>query len=167
MPLLFKPIQDPIKSKDGKKKWRPTLVRFNHVITTKEVSEKLAEMSSLTPGDTYNMLRNLTTVLNNYLLNSFSVNLEGFGRFSVIAKSRGNGVDSPDDVKPSQITNLRVQFSPTATRTPGGGLTRALFNGVKYERYGSQSNLSTTENNDDDSAGGDDGGGDDWQDPDA
>ncbi len=162
MPLLYKPVQNSIESKDGKKKWRPTLVKFNKVITTQEVAQDLADLSAQSPGDCYNLVRNLGVVLKRYLLNSFSVNLDGLGTFTVIAKSRGNGVDTADDVKPTQINNLRIQFTPTATRMPNGTLTRSLTEGVTFELYGSQSSVghigSGSNNSGDDDGGGDDGG---------
>lgn len=155
MPLLYKPVQNSLESRDGTRKWRPTLVKFNKVVTTKEVAQELAELSAQSPGDCYNLVRNLATVLKRHLLNSFSVNLDGLGTFTVVAKSRGNSVDTPEEVKPNQINNLRIQFTPTATRMPNGTLTRSLTEGVTFELYGSQSDVShitggNNGNNDDD-----------------
>lgn len=161
MPLLYKPIQNTIESKDGKKKWRPTLVKFNKVITTKEVANDLADLSAQSPGDSYNLVRNLGIVLKRYLLNSFSVNLEGLGTFTIVAKSKGNGVDTPEDVKPNQINSLRVQFTPTATRNPNGTLTRNLTEGVTFELYGSQSPGAANANPGTNNGGGSNDGGND------
>lgn len=168
MPLLYRPIQNNIESQDGIKKWRPTLVKFNKVITTKEISQELADLSAQSPGDVYNLFKNLAPVMKRYLLNSFSINLEGLGTFTMVAKSKGNGVDSPEEVKASHINGLRVQFSPTRTKSANGTMTRSMTEGVTFELYGSQSSygLSSGNNNNDGGGnnGGDDGG---WVDPSA
>ena len=94
-------------------------------------------------------------------MNSFSVNLEGLGTFTVVAKSQGTGVATAEEVKPSQINRLRVQFTPTATRTSNGTFTRSMTDGVTFELYGSQASMSNVSNggNNGGDDGGDDGGG--------
>lgn len=165
MPLLYKPIQNSLESKDGKRKWRPTLVKFNKVITTKEIAQELADLSAQSPGDAYNLFKNLAPVMKRYLLNSFSVNIEGLGTFTMVAKSQGNGVDTSDEVKPNQIKSLRVQFTPTATRSANGTMTRSMTEGVTFELYGSQSAFTSSSSGGNDNGGGDDDGG--WVDPSA
>ncbi|NDV60150.1 HU family DNA-binding protein [Bacteroides sp. 519] len=165
MPLLYRPIQNSIESQDGKKKWRPTLVKFNKVITTQKIAQEIADLSAQSPGDVYNLLQNLATVMKRYLLNSFSVNLEGLGTFTIIAKSNGNGVDTAEEVKPTQIKNLRVQFTPTRTRSANGTMTRSMTDGVTFELYGSQlkSGIALPDGSGGNDDGDDSGGG--WVDP--
>lgn len=144
MPLLFKPVQNTIKSGNGKKKFRLALVKFKRRKTTRDVSKKLAAISAQSEGDIYNILINLGIVLGDYLMDSNSVYLENLGTFTLIAKTTGNSVDTPEEVSPKQVKSLRVQFTPAATRNGGSGLTRAMLDGIRYERYGSQADLIST-----------------------
>jgi len=134
MPLLFKSLQSNLASKDGKKKWHPRLVKFKKVVDTQKIGEMIAAKSSLTPGDVHNVVRNMVDVMSDSLLNSRTVRLDGFGTFTVIASASGKGVDTQEEVSSSQIKRLKIQFTPSATRT-SGGTTRAMFNGVEYERW--------------------------------
>jgi len=135
MPVLFKATQNTVKSADGTKKWRPALVKWRKVITTQQISEKIAEKSSLTPGDVHNVIRNMSAVMKDYLMNSFTVNLEGLGTFTLSANVRGNSVDDPDDVNYRQINNLRIRFTPSGNRDQGQGTTRSMYTGISYERW--------------------------------
>lgn len=135
MALFYKSRQSTIKSKDGKKKYHPQLVKIGKTVTTQQLAERIAEMSSLTPGDVHNCIRNLSSVIDSFLLQSKSVNLEGLGTFTVISKSGSKGVDTPEEVSPSQISHLKVQFTPSYTRAAGTGHTRTMFQGVEYVRY--------------------------------
>lgn len=150
MPLLYKALQSSLPSKDGKKKWHPRLAKFRKVVDTQKIGELIAEKSSLTPGDVHNVIRNLVSVMSNQLLNSRTVRLDGFGSFTVIAKATGNGVDTAEEVSPTQIDHLKIQFTPSATRT-SGGITRSIFNGIEYERWeGKSSNVVEDGSEDDD-----------------
>lgn len=143
MPLLYKALQSSLSSKDGKKKWHPRLVKFRKVVDTQKVGEMIADKSSLTPGDVHNVIRNMVNVMSDLLLNSRTVRLDGLGTFTVIAKANGKGVDTSEEVSPSQIKHLKIQFTPSATRT-SGGTTRAMFNSVEYERWeGASTNVVT------------------------
>lgn len=160
MSLFYKPLQSSLPSNDGKKKWHPRLVKMKEIVSTQKVGELIAEKSSLTPGDVHNVVRNLLSVMRDQLLNSRSVRLDGLGTFTVMASASGNGVDSAEEVNASQITKLRIKFTPEYTRPAGVGVTRAIFNEVKYERWGA-SQISGNDNSGND---GDDGG---WVDPSA
>jgi predicted histone-like DNA-binding protein len=134
MPLLYKALQSSLPSKDGKNRWHLRLMKFRKVVDTQKIGEMIAAKSSLTPGDVHSVVRNMVDVMSNALLNSQTVRLDGFGTFTVIAKTGGKGVDSPEKVTPSQVNYLKIQFTPSSTRTPGGA-TRAMYNGVAYERW--------------------------------
>jgi predicted histone-like DNA-binding protein len=138
MPLLYKALQNTRPSKDGKNKWHLRLMKFKKVVDTQKIGEMIAAKSSLTPGDVHSVVRNMVDVMSNALLNSQTVRLDGFGTFTVIAKTSGNGVDSPEKVSPSQVNYLKIQFTPSCTRTSGGA-TRAIYNGVAYERWDGES----------------------------
>lgn len=134
MPLPYKSVQSTIAAKDGKKKWHPQLVRIGKPVNTQQIAQLIAERSSLSPGDTHNVMRNFAPVMKDLLMNGRSVNIEGLGNFRIICHS-GNGVDTSEEVNARQIKRLRIQFTPTATRTIGEGTTRAMFTGAEFVRY--------------------------------
>jgi len=160
MPLFFKARQSTLKSKDGKKKWFPVLMKFGKPVSLLEMAEEVAEKSSLTPGDTLSVSQNLMRVMSRHLMNSRSVRLDGLGTFTVIAKARGTGVDKEEDVNSGQINGLRIRFTPEYTRNKAQGTTRAMFAKLEYAKWGES---KSTQN--DNSGNGDDG--DDIVDPDA
>ncbi len=165
MPAMYKAVQSSLASKDGIKKWFPRLAKFRKAVSTQQVAEMIAEKSSLTPGDVHNVIRNMVTVMGRLLLNSQTVKLDGLGTFTLIAKSSGNGVDTPEKVSPSQIRALRIQFTPEGTRAPGGALTRAIFSGIQYERLDGNSSMFVVDDDEEDPD--DTGGGEEDIDPEA
>lgn len=154
MPLIYKPRLSNLKNKDGKLTWHPSLVKVGNIVNAIDLAKEVSEKSALTPGDTLSCINGLIEVMKRYLLNSRTVRLDGLGTFTVIARSRGNGVEKEKDVKPSQITSLRVRFTPTYTYDPVNGTTRSIFLGVQFVKEGDEKRTS-----DDDNNGGDNGGG--------
>ena len=69
------------------------------------------------------------------LLNSRTVRLDGLGTFTVMARTRGKGVDNEKDVTPNQVTSLHFMFTPEYTRPAALGTTRALWQGVEFEKW--------------------------------
>ena len=51
------------------------------------------------------------------------------------ARTRGKGVANEKDVNPNQVTALRCQFTPEYTRPAAIGTTRALLQGVEFEKW--------------------------------
>lgn len=102
---------------------------------TQLLAVNIAEKSSLTPGDVQNVIRNLMSTMRMHLLNSCTVRLNGFGTFTMKARTRGKGVEKEEDVNPNQVTALRCQFTPEYTRPAAIGTTRALLQGVEFEKY--------------------------------
>lgn len=135
MALNFRAHQSSLETKDGKKLWYPILVKDSGMITIEQLGKKISEKSTLTIGDVYNVIHSLISEFNSGLMNGHSVNLEGFGSFTVIARASGKGVEDPADVNASQIKSLRVQFTPSFKRTPMQGVTRAMFEGVTFQRW--------------------------------
>lgn len=133
--LIYKAVQSNIASKDKKKKWHPCLIKMGNVVDTQMIGETIAERSSLTAGDVHNVIRNLMAVMREQLLNSRTVKLEGLGTFTMVCQSRCKGVDEEADVSPAQITGLRCQFTPEYTRPAAIGTTRALLQGVEFEKW--------------------------------
>jgi predicted histone-like DNA-binding protein len=153
MPLLYKALQNNLPSKDGKNKWHLRLMKFKKVVDTQKIGEMIAAKSSLTPGDVHSVVRNMVDVMSNVLLNSQTVRLDGLGTFTVIAKTKGKGVDAPEEVSPSQVNYLKIQFTPSTTRT-SGGLTRAIYNGVTYERWDGENSSVIADEEDQSETGG-------------
>jgi predicted histone-like DNA-binding protein len=127
MPILYKAVQSILPSKDGIRKWFPSIVRIGRTVSTRTVAQRIAILSSLSAGDVYNVLINLATVIGQCLSNSQSVYIEGLGTFSIYADASGNGVNDKKDVTYKQINNLRVNFTPTYTVDSDGTRTRLMF----------------------------------------
>lgn len=70
-----------------------------------------------------------------HLLNSRTVRLNGLGTFTMKARTRGKGTEKAEDVNPNQVTALRCQFTPEYTRPAAIGTTRALIQGVEFEKW--------------------------------
>ena len=70
-----------------------------------------------------------------HLLNSRTVRLNGLGTFTMKARTRGKGTEKSEDVNPNQVTALRCQFTPEYTRPAAIGTTRALIQGVEFEKW--------------------------------
>ena len=153
MPLFYKARQSALKSKDGKKKWFPILVKTGRAVSLLDMAAEVAEKSSLTPGDTLSVSQNLMAVMSRHLMNSRSVRLDGLGTFTVIGKAKGTGVDTEEEVSSLQFNGLRVRFTPEYTRNNTQGTTRAMFSKVEYVKWGdskSTKNNGSESNNDDD-----------------
>ena len=159
MSLNFKARKSAVKNKQGKQLWFPVLVKEGGMVTSHQIARKIAEKSSLTPGDVYNVIDGLIGELNDKLMNGHSVKLDGLGSFTVIAKASGNGVETPEEVNSSQIKTLRIQFTPSYKRTPMQGITRAMYEGVEFRRwsgdpYNPKNQQSGNNNGEDNNPGG-------------
>lgn len=155
MPLLYKPFQSVLKTKDGQQLFYPRVV-LKGSVSTDQIAQEISEYSSLTKGDTKNTLDNLIKVMTTHLHASESVLLDGLGSFHLAMKSTGKGVESKDKVSPAQAT-ITVRFQPTVTLNSNRTVaTRALVTGVKCLLYEKDSSASSGGNN---PGGGNAGGG--------
>lgn len=134
MPLIYKPYQATLANKEGQKLYYPRLVKFGKMVNTQKMAELIAEKASLTAGDVHNVIRNLMTAMRKELLNSRSVRLEGLGTFTMKACTQGHGVDQEEEVSPNQVAALRCLFTPEYTRPAAIGTTRALLQGVEFQK---------------------------------
>ena len=134
MALFYKAVKSTMATKAGDKKWHLNLVKVGKVVSTQQLAEMTAEKSSLTPGDVHNVVRNLMTAMRSELLNSKTVRLEGLGTFTMKARSRGRGVDKEEDVNPNQVGALLCHFTPEYSRPAAIGITRALLQGVEFQK---------------------------------
>ncbi|NDV65043.1 HU family DNA-binding protein [Bacteroides sp. 224] len=169
MSLFYKAYQSTLKSQDGIRKFFPRVIKTGGTVETAELAEEVAERSSLTPGDTQNAINNLIPVMRRHLLNGCAVKLNGLGTFIVVSKSNGKGVDTEEEVSASQITGLRIRFTPSYTRNSIEGTTRAMFGGVEFRKWGDKNAKAETTNPGGSNPGGGNnpGGGDEFIDPSA
>lgn len=100
-------------------KWHPQAVTVGKPIATKEVADRLSQISTVSRADIYAVLMDLAGVLADYMAQVRSVKIDGLGTFYYTCTSNGNGADSADKVNASQITGVRVRFIPEATKKSG------------------------------------------------
>lgn len=104
---FFKKVQKKINGM-----WYPQSVTVGKPVTTDEVARRLAIESTVSPADTYAVLKALGGVLADFMANGRTVKLEGLGTFYYTAAATGNGMTDPDKVTAAQITGVRVRFIP-------------------------------------------------------
>lgn len=108
-------------------KWYPQGVTIGKPVQTKEVANRLADLSALSPGDCYSMLGNLGKVLGEFMNAGRTVKLDGVGTFYYTPNTQGQGVDTPEEVSAKQIVGTRVRFIPEVARSVSGQVsTRSL-----------------------------------------
>lgn len=100
-------------------KWHPQAVTVGKPVATKEVSDRLSQISTVSRADVYAVLMDLAGVMADYMAQGRSVKIDGLGTFYYTCTSNGNGADSADKVNASQITGVRVRFIPEATKKSG------------------------------------------------
>ena len=146
-------------------KWYPQGVTIGKPVQTKEVANRLADLSALSPGDCYSMLGNLGKVLGEFMnsgrtvklvLGEFmnsgrTVKLDGVGTFYYTPNTQGQGVDTPEEVSAKQIIGTRVRFIPEVARSVGGQVsTRSLVSeNTFWEELKLDSSASSSGGNDD------------------
>lgn len=131
-------------------KWYPQGVTVGKAVTTKEVANRLADLSALSPGDTLSMLGNLGKVLGEYMNAGRTVKLDGVGTFYYTPDTTGQGVDTAAEVTAKQIVGTRVRFIPEVSRSGTGQVnSRSL---VSSDIFWEQLDVSSdTEEEDSDS----------------
>ena len=97
-------------------KWYPQSVTVGEPVTTDEVAQLLADLSAVSPGDTFSVLKNLARAMSIYMSSGRTVKLDGVGTFYYSAKANGQGVDTPEEVNANQIVGVRVRFIPEMDR---------------------------------------------------
>lgn len=114
MAIAYKSFQSILPTKEGEKLFYPRVVLTGSV-TTDDIAKEIAELSSLTTGDTKNVIDNLVYVLTRHLHASESVMLDGFGSFRPVLKVlKKRGVKSASEVSASQ-SSLHIRFLPASS----------------------------------------------------
>ncbi len=62
-------------------KWYPEVVIVGKPVTTDEVADRLAEISTVSRGDTYAVLKDLGQVMGQFMAEGRTVKLQGIGTF--------------------------------------------------------------------------------------
>ena len=126
-------------------KWYPQSVTVGDPVTTDEIAQLLADFSSASVGDTYNILKNLARAMSIYMSSGRTGKLDGVGTFYYSAKANGQGVDTPEEVNANQIVGVRVRFIPEMDRNSQGAVSRALVpNNLKWEELFDDPSKGTT-----------------------
>lgn len=132
-------------------KWYPQGVTIGKPVQVKEVANRLADLSALSPGDCYSMLGNLGKVLGEYMNAGRTVKLDGVGTFYYTPNTQGQGVDTPEEVSAKQIIGTRVRFIPEVARSVSGQVSiRSLVSeNTFWEELKLDSSASSSGGNDD------------------
>nr|WP_129733096.1 HU family DNA-binding protein [Parabacteroides goldsteinii] len=127
--------------------WYPQSVTVGKPVDTDQVADRLAQISTVSPSDTYAVLKGLGGVLGDFMAQGRTVKLDGVGTFYYTSVANGQGVDSPEKVKATLITGARVRFIPETSRTSGNKIaTRSLVsNNIFWEEWGGKSSDNSSE----------------------
>ena len=106
-----------------KGKWYPRSFTMGS-LSTGDVAERIAQISTVSKGDTYAVLLSLGEVLGDLMEMGKSVKLDGLGTFYLVGKANGRGVDSPEEVSAEQFEKVTVAFIPEYRRGRDNRVTR-------------------------------------------
>ena len=112
--------------------WYPQVVTVGKPVTTDQVADRLAQMSTVSRGDTYAVLKDLGGVLASFMSEGRTVKLEGVGTFYYTINA-DKGIAKPEEVTAKQIKGVRVRFIPESSRTQNNKVaTRSLVSETIY-----------------------------------
>ena len=99
-------------------KWTVGAVTAGKPVSTDELCDYIADSTTASKGDVYNVLMSLPKVMALFMKNGRSVKLEGIGTFRY--KVSAAMVDKEAEAGESLIRDVRVQFTPERTVTAVG-----------------------------------------------
>ena len=112
--------------------WYPQVVTVGKPVTTDQVADRLALISTVSRGDTYAVLKDLGGVLASFMAEGRTVKLEGVGTFYYTIDA-DKGIAKAEEVTAKQIKGVRVRFIPEASRTQNNKVaTRSLVSETIY-----------------------------------
>ena len=117
MSVTFKKVlrKDPFH-KDGTGKYYPQLIVWGKSATLESIAVQMKESSSLTLGDIQSVLTNFVKALRSELYNGRSVNVDGFGVFSLSASTVGSALKK--ECLPEKIKAVRINFRASSAIRP-------------------------------------------------
>ena len=120
--------------------WYPQAIIVGKPISTKQIAERLAKISTVSLADVLAVLAEMPGVLADYMAQGKSVRLDGLGTFRLTLDT--DGVANREDMDfQKQVKAVRVQFTPAkeGAATKGGTQTRALVpTGIEWLKYDGQ-----------------------------
>lgn len=118
--------------------WYPQSITVGKPVTTDQIADKLALLSTVIRGDAYAVVKNLGGVLGDYMAAGRTVKVDGVGTFYYTAAANKKGVDSPQKVNATQITGVRVRFIPEVHRDVNSQVTtRSMVDSnIFWEEWG-------------------------------
>ena len=109
------------KLSDGK--WHAIAVNLDKPATTDDVADELSARSTVSRADTYAVLVELGDVMGRLMASGRSVKLDGVGTFYLTCQTKGKGTDTPEELTPDMITDVKVRFIPEYSRGQRGQIT--------------------------------------------
>ena len=111
-------------------------VTVDNAVTTDEVADRLSRISTVSRGDTYAVLKDLGSVLADFMAEGRTVKLEGVGTFYYTIDA-DKGIAKPEEVTAKQIKGVRVRFIPETSRTQNNKVaTRSLVSdSIHWEEW--------------------------------
>lgn len=106
--------------------WFPQLMTIGKPADTEELAGRLSAMSTVSKGDVFAVLSDLPDVMADILSNGRAVHIDGLGSFYLSCTSRGNGVETKEEVNESQIKGVKVVFLPKRRRGGDRKMRRPL-----------------------------------------
>lgn len=101
---------------DGSGKFHPQLIVWGKSATLESLAVQMKENSSLTLGDIRSVLTNFVIAMRTELYNGHSVNIDGFGVFSLSATTLGS--DTKDKCQADKIKSVRINFRASSAIRP-------------------------------------------------
>ena len=102
----------------NQQKWTVTAVTQDKPVSTDELCKYIADSTTASKGDVYNVLMALPKIMELFMKNGRSVKLEDIGTFRYTVTA--GMVDNEADADESLIRDVKVQFTPERTVTAVG-----------------------------------------------
>ena len=102
----------------NQQKWTVTAVTQDKPVSTDELCKYIADSTTASKGDVYNVLMSLPKIMELFMKNGRSVKLEDIGTFRYTVSA--GMVDNEADADESLIRDVKVRFTPERTVTAVG-----------------------------------------------
>lgn len=102
----------------NQQKWTVTAVTQDKPVSTDELCKYIADATTASKGDVYNVLMSLPKIMELFMKNGRSVKLEDIGTFRYTVSA--GMVDNEEEADESLIRDVKVRFTPERTVTAVG-----------------------------------------------
>lgn len=152
---------------DGSGKYYPQLIVWGKSATLDTLAADMKESSSLTLGDIRSVLTNFVAAMRKELYNGHSVNVDGFGVFSLSASTVGS--DTKEECQADKIKSVRINFRASNAIRPSLDATTRVEDRIDFVDLETQlkrlKGTDTEEDNENEEGGETGQGGNDGEDP--